>query len=232
MKVNRNFLSPADRAALVEIARDGLWENRISRRANAILLVRDAAQISCHDVPHRQSVQAACLGGGGSPFQPGPRRMAASVFDCGNRSGEGRDSELVEHAPQRHCRIDAGQRAIFFGRLRLPLPSSRNASNPSQVSSKLETSARISSRINCYRTVQYRRVSRLRAIRHRVRDRESASPRRKQNPGNRSHDGATAPLRRFSRMDIEPIIYGKSHARTSRPSKVVRKTFMLVLSIQ
>ncbi len=39
MKTNRNFLSAADRADLVAIARDGLEENRISRRANAILLL-------------------------------------------------------------------------------------------------------------------------------------------------------------------------------------------------
>ena len=39
MKANRNFLSPADRADLVEIAKDGLEEHRIARRANAILLL-------------------------------------------------------------------------------------------------------------------------------------------------------------------------------------------------
>jgi len=39
VKANRNFLSPADRAILVEIAKDGLEEHRISRRANAILLL-------------------------------------------------------------------------------------------------------------------------------------------------------------------------------------------------
>ena len=39
MKTDRNFLSPADRAILVEIARDGLEEHRIARRANAILLL-------------------------------------------------------------------------------------------------------------------------------------------------------------------------------------------------
>src|SRR5271165_2133857 len=39
MKANRNFLSPADRADLVKIARDGLEEHRIARRANAILLL-------------------------------------------------------------------------------------------------------------------------------------------------------------------------------------------------
>ena len=39
MKTNRNFLSAADRADLVKIARDGLEEHRISRRANAILLL-------------------------------------------------------------------------------------------------------------------------------------------------------------------------------------------------
>ena len=39
MKTNRNFLSAADRADLVAIARDGLEENRVSRRANAILLL-------------------------------------------------------------------------------------------------------------------------------------------------------------------------------------------------
>ncbi len=39
MKTSGNFLSAADRADLVAIARDGLEENRVSRRANAILLV-------------------------------------------------------------------------------------------------------------------------------------------------------------------------------------------------
>jgi transposase len=39
VKTNRNFLSPADRAVLVEITKDALEENRISRRANAILLL-------------------------------------------------------------------------------------------------------------------------------------------------------------------------------------------------
>ena len=39
MKTNRNFLSPADRAILVEITKDGLEEHRISRLANAILLL-------------------------------------------------------------------------------------------------------------------------------------------------------------------------------------------------
>ncbi len=39
MKTNRNFLSPADRAILTEIAKDGLEESRITRRANAILLL-------------------------------------------------------------------------------------------------------------------------------------------------------------------------------------------------
>ena len=39
METNRNFLSPADRAILVETARDGLEEHRIARRANAILLL-------------------------------------------------------------------------------------------------------------------------------------------------------------------------------------------------
>ena len=39
MKTNRNFLSVADRADLVAIARDGLEENCVSRRANAILLL-------------------------------------------------------------------------------------------------------------------------------------------------------------------------------------------------
>ena len=39
MKTNRNFLSPADRAILVEIAKDALEQNRVSRRANAILLL-------------------------------------------------------------------------------------------------------------------------------------------------------------------------------------------------
>ena len=39
MKAYRNFLSPADRAALVEITKDGTEENRVCRRANAILLL-------------------------------------------------------------------------------------------------------------------------------------------------------------------------------------------------
>src|SRR5271157_4426728 len=39
VKTNRNFLSAADRADLVAITRDGLEENRVSRRANAILLL-------------------------------------------------------------------------------------------------------------------------------------------------------------------------------------------------
>ena len=39
MKADRNFLSPADRADLVKIVRDGLEEHRIARRANAILLL-------------------------------------------------------------------------------------------------------------------------------------------------------------------------------------------------
>ena len=39
MKTNRNFLSPKDRADLVDITRDGREENRVSRRANAILLL-------------------------------------------------------------------------------------------------------------------------------------------------------------------------------------------------
>ncbi len=39
MKADRNFLSPSDRADLVKIARDGLEEHRIARRANAILLL-------------------------------------------------------------------------------------------------------------------------------------------------------------------------------------------------
>jgi transposase len=39
VKTYRNFLSPADRAALVEITKDGTEENRVSRRANAILLL-------------------------------------------------------------------------------------------------------------------------------------------------------------------------------------------------
>ena len=39
MKTNHNFLSPAHRGILVEIARDGLEEHRIARRANAILLL-------------------------------------------------------------------------------------------------------------------------------------------------------------------------------------------------
>src|SRR5208283_2483466 len=39
MKTNRNFLSPADRADLVKIARDGLEEHRIARRANALILL-------------------------------------------------------------------------------------------------------------------------------------------------------------------------------------------------
>ena len=41
MKANRDFLSPEDRAILVEIARDGLEEHRIARRANAILLLNN-----------------------------------------------------------------------------------------------------------------------------------------------------------------------------------------------
>jgi len=41
METDRNFLSPADRAILVEIARDGLEEHRIARRANAILLLNN-----------------------------------------------------------------------------------------------------------------------------------------------------------------------------------------------
>jgi len=39
VKACRNFLSPTDRADLVKIARDGTEENRVSRRANAILLL-------------------------------------------------------------------------------------------------------------------------------------------------------------------------------------------------
>ena len=39
MMANRNFLSPADRAILVEIARDGLEEHRIARWANALILL-------------------------------------------------------------------------------------------------------------------------------------------------------------------------------------------------
>jgi transposase len=39
VKANCNFLSPADRAVLVEITKDALEENRVSRRANAILLL-------------------------------------------------------------------------------------------------------------------------------------------------------------------------------------------------
>jgi transposase len=39
VKTNRSFLSPTDRAILAEIAKDGLEEHRISRRANAILLL-------------------------------------------------------------------------------------------------------------------------------------------------------------------------------------------------
>ena len=39
VKTNRNYLSAADRADLVAIFRDGLEENRVSRRANAILLL-------------------------------------------------------------------------------------------------------------------------------------------------------------------------------------------------
>src|SRR5271165_1972143 len=39
MKTDRNFLSPPDRADLVKIARDGLEEHRIARRANVILLI-------------------------------------------------------------------------------------------------------------------------------------------------------------------------------------------------
>ena len=37
--MNRSFLSAADRADLVKIARDGLEEHRIARRANAVLLL-------------------------------------------------------------------------------------------------------------------------------------------------------------------------------------------------
>jgi len=39
VKTNRNFLSAADRVDLVAIAKDGLEENRVSRRANAVLLL-------------------------------------------------------------------------------------------------------------------------------------------------------------------------------------------------
>ena len=39
MKTSRNFLSPADRADLTKIVKDGLEEHRIVRRANAILLL-------------------------------------------------------------------------------------------------------------------------------------------------------------------------------------------------
>jgi len=39
MKSSRNFLNKAERAELVKIARDGLEEHRIARRANAILLL-------------------------------------------------------------------------------------------------------------------------------------------------------------------------------------------------
>jgi len=39
VKTNRNFLSAVDRVDLVAIARDGLEENRVSRRANAVLLL-------------------------------------------------------------------------------------------------------------------------------------------------------------------------------------------------
>jgi transposase len=39
VKPYRNFLSPTDRADLVKIARDGLEEHRIARRANAVLLL-------------------------------------------------------------------------------------------------------------------------------------------------------------------------------------------------
>jgi len=39
VKTYRNFLSPADRADLVEIAKDGTEEHRVCRRANAILLL-------------------------------------------------------------------------------------------------------------------------------------------------------------------------------------------------
>jgi len=39
VKTNRNFLSPADRAILVAIAKDGLEESRITRRANALILL-------------------------------------------------------------------------------------------------------------------------------------------------------------------------------------------------
>ena len=37
--MNRNFLSAADRADLVAIAKDGLEEHRIARRANALILL-------------------------------------------------------------------------------------------------------------------------------------------------------------------------------------------------
>lgn len=37
--IKRNFLSKDDRARLTSIARDGLAEHRVARRANAILLL-------------------------------------------------------------------------------------------------------------------------------------------------------------------------------------------------
>lgn len=39
MKASRDFLSSADRAELVKIAKDGLEEHRIARRANAVILL-------------------------------------------------------------------------------------------------------------------------------------------------------------------------------------------------
>jgi transposase len=39
VKLHRNFLSPKDRADLVKIARDGMEEHRIARRANALILL-------------------------------------------------------------------------------------------------------------------------------------------------------------------------------------------------
>ena len=39
MKTDANFLSKAERSELLKIARDGLEEHRVARRANAILLL-------------------------------------------------------------------------------------------------------------------------------------------------------------------------------------------------
>ncbi len=37
--IRAGFLSPAERAELIELARDGLVEHRVARRANALLLL-------------------------------------------------------------------------------------------------------------------------------------------------------------------------------------------------